>query len=106
MSSPGHWRRDSVRKRVDISVGYSHVQDIGDGRATPLGTGAYTSMPALLEAQTFPLRFLPPQARLSLRLTPKIRWNVGYQYYGYHEDFAALQNYRAHTGYSSVSWSF
>ena len=98
--------RFTVRKRVDISVGYSHVQDVGDGRATPLGSGAYTSQSALLAAQTFPLRFLSPQARLSLRITRKIRWNVGYQYYGYREDFLALQNYRAHTGYSSVSWSF
>jgi hypothetical protein len=45
-------------------------------------------------------------ARLSIRITPKVRWNAGYQYYGYREDFSAAQNYRAHTGYSSVSWSF
>ena len=96
----------SVRKRADISVGYSHIQDVGDGRATAEGTSTVTSLPALLEAQTFPLRFLSPQARLSLRLTPKIRWNVGYQYYGYREQFATNQNYRANTGYSSVSWSF
>jgi hypothetical protein len=98
--------RFTVRKRVDISVGYSHVQDVGDGRATPQGAGLYTSQPALLAAQTFPLRFLSPQARLSLRITAKIRWNVGYQYYGYREDFSTSQDYRAHTGYSSVSWSF
>jgi len=98
--------RFTVRRRVDISVCYSHVQDVGDGRATPLESGAYTFQSALLAAQTFPLRFLSPQARLSLRITPKIRWNAGYQYYGYREDFSALQNYRAHTGYSSVSWSF
>jgi hypothetical protein len=60
----------------------------------------------LLAAQTFPLRYLSPSARLSIRITPKLRWNVGYQYYGYREDFSAVQNYRAHTGYSSVSWSF
>jgi hypothetical protein len=98
--------RFSVRKRVDVSVGYSHVQDVGDGRATAAGTGLATSLPSLLAAQTFPLRFLSPQARLSLRITPKIRWNVGYQYYGYREDFSTSQDYRAHTGYSSVSWSF
>jgi hypothetical protein len=98
--------RFTVRKRVDVSVGYSHVQDVGDGRATPAGSGLYTSQPAFLAAQTFPLRFVSPQARLSIRITPKIRWNTGYQYYGYREEFAANQNYRAHTGYSSVSWSF
>ena len=70
------------------------------------GPALYTSLPALLAAQTFPLRYLSPQARLSLRITPKIRWNAGYQYYGYREEFSTLQNYRAHTGYSSISWSF
>jgi hypothetical protein len=95
-----------VRKRADILMGYSHIQDAGDGRATAAGAGLYTTQPALLAAQTFPLRFLSPQARLSLRLTPKLRWNAGYQYYGYREDFLTQQNYRAHTGYSSVSWSF
>jgi hypothetical protein len=98
--------RFTVRKRADIALGYSHVQDAGDGRSSPLGSGAYTSQPALLAAQTFPLRYLSPSARLSIRITPKLRWNVGYQYYGYREDFSAVQNYRAHTGYSSVSWSF
>ncbi len=98
--------RFTVRKRTDVSVGYSHVQDVGDGRATAVGDGLYTSQPAFQAAQTFPLRFLSPQARISFRITPKIRWNAGYQYYGYREDFATAQNYRAHTGYSSVSWSF
>ena len=61
-------------------------------------------------AQTFPLRYLSPQGRISVRINEKLRWNAGYQYYGYHEDFSVLQstsqNYRAHTGYSSVLWSF
>ncbi len=98
--------RFTVARRVDLSVGYSHVQDLGDGRATPLQGAAVTNQPAFLAAQTFPLRFLSPQARFSLRLTNRVRWNTGYQYYGYREHFAALQSYRAHTGYSSVSWSF
>jgi hypothetical protein len=98
--------RFTIRKRADVSVGYSHVQDVGDGRATAVGSGLYTAQPAFQAAQTFPLRFLSPQARISFRITQKIRWNAGYQYYGYREDFATAQNYRAHTGYSSVSWSF
>jgi hypothetical protein len=98
--------RFTVRKRADISVGYSHVQDVGDGRATAQGSGLYTAQPAFQAAQTFPLRFLSPQARISFRITQKIRWNAGYQYYGYRENFLTAQNYRAHTGYSSVSWSF
>ena len=47
-----------------------------------------------------------PLVRLSVKVNAQLRWNVGYQYYGYHEDFLALQNFRAQTGYSSLSWSF
>jgi hypothetical protein len=98
--------RFEIRRRADISIGYSHIQDLGDGRATAVGSAIDSGLPAFQAAQTFPLRFNSPQARLSVILTPKIRWNAGYQFYGYREEFATLQNYRAHTGYSSVSWSF
>jgi hypothetical protein len=119
--------RFAITKRADISVGYSHVQDVGDGRSNPLGAveggtvvlspiasgpGVISGiLPATLPtqfyaAQTFPLRFESPQARLSIRINRQIRWNAGYQYYGYNEQFSALQNFRAHTGFSSVSWAF
>ncbi len=98
--------RFSIRKRADVYAGYSHVQDIGDGRATPLGAGLYSALPAFQAAQTFPLRYLSPQARLSIRITSKVRWNAGYQYYGYREQFSSLQDYRAHTGFSSFAFSF
>ena len=47
--------------------------------------------------------------RLTIPINKKIKWNAGYQYYGYHEDFGLnsyLQNYHAHTGYTSVLWAF
>ena len=50
--------------------------------------------------------------RFSVSITNRVRWNVGYQYYGYREDFFTGQNglpdpgYRATTGYTSVLWSF
>jgi len=59
--------------------------------------------------QTFPLSFQSPMARVSVRISPKVRWNVGWQFYNYHEDFglfSTYQNYHAHTGYTSVLWSF
>jgi hypothetical protein len=96
-----------VRKRADILVGLSYVQDFGDGRSNPLVSPVTTNLPpAFIVAQTFPLRFISPLARLSIPIRPRIRWNFGYQYYGYREDFSSLQNYRANTGYSSISWSF
>ncbi len=109
--------RFAIMKRADISVGFSDVQDVGDGRSSPLGslTGVISATPPIgatvlptqfLAAQTFPLRFLSPQARLSIRINRLIRWNAGYQYYGYHEQFSALQDFRANTGYTSISWAF
>jgi len=39
-----------------------------------------------------------------------LRWNVAYQYYGYRQDFATRiipnQGYRAHTGFTSLTWAF
>jgi hypothetical protein len=44
-----------------------------------------------------------------VRITPKLRWNAGWQFYNYHEEFGVLgynQNFHAHTGYTSVTWAF
>jgi hypothetical protein len=98
--------RFAIGKRADLYVGYSHVQDTGDGRATSTATAVTEPLLALQAVQTFPLKFLSPQARLSIRLNRLMRWNVGYQYYGYNEQFSNLQDFHAHTGYSSVSWAF
>ena len=46
---------------------------------------------------------------LSIRITPKVRWNAGYQFYNYEQQsnpFGFFQNFRANTGYTSVLWSF
>jgi hypothetical protein len=99
--------RFAVGKRIDLSIGFNIVQDVGDGRATATSAPTiYTSNPAFIAAQTFPLRYLSPQAKVSFKITERIRWNAGYQYYGYREDFSSLQNFLANTGYTSVSWSF
>ena len=98
--------RFRILKRVDFFAGYSLVKDTGDGRATAVGTSAAVSIPAFAAAQTFPLRYVSPSTRLSVRLHTKLRWNAGYQYYGYREEFFSRQNYRAHTGYISLLWTF
>jgi hypothetical protein len=45
-------------------------------------------------------------ARLSVKINERLRWNAGYQYYGYRSDFASLLGYRANTGYTSLAFSF
>ncbi len=93
--------RFALASRADFSLGYMRVQDTGDGRAQlAAGAGAFPS------AQVLPLTFDSPQARVSIRLHSRLRLNFGYQYYRYAEEFSALRGYRAHTGFSSMLWSF
>ena len=101
--------RYAVAKRADLYVGYTITKDTGDGRAS--ATNGVTDPAGALFAgvQTFPLSYQSPLARVSVRIMPKLRWNVGYQYYNYHEQFQILgnyQNFHAHTGYTSVTWMF
>jgi len=102
--------RFTLGRRADLYLGYSHVQDTGDGRNNPFGAGFGTDVPEFQAAQTFPMKFQSPVGRFSVKINNRIRWNVGYQYYGYHEEFTGQftenQAYRAHTGYTSVLFSF
>lgn len=125
--------RFAIGHRADLYFGYSIVKDTGDGRATPspavsgipagtiggpIVTGGQTSggvvvgdpTTSLLESvQTFPLTYQSPLARISYRITPKVRWNFGWQYYDYAEQFHIFgynRDFHANTGFSSVLWSF
>jgi len=102
--------RFGLKKRADLYVGYSITRDAGDGRSSAVPPAATGPVQTLFgSVQTFPLSFESPLARLSVRVSPKLRWNAGYQFYRYREDFGLLgqfQNYRANTGYTSLSWSF
>ncbi|MBZ5636614.1 MAG: hypothetical protein LAO55_26105 [Acidobacteriia bacterium] len=97
--------RYEIRRRIDVYAGYTGVQDLGDGRGT--ATAGVGSAPALFQAvQTFPVAFQSPMARVSVKINGKLRWNAGYQYYAYRQDFTSLLGYRANTGYTSLSFSF
>ena len=75
--------RVAVLKRADVLVGYSITKDTGDGR-----TASSNPIQQLLSSvQTFPLTYQSPMARVSVRVSRKVRWNAGWQYYGYGEDF-------------------
>jgi hypothetical protein len=90
----------TILRRADLYAGYSHTEDAGDGRTT-------LDVPVpFREVQIFPMAFASPLARLSLRVNNKLRWNVGWQFYRYRETLLARENYRAHTGYTSLLWSF
>ncbi len=93
-------------KRLDLMAGYSQVQDLGDGRNAAATTVVGPNLIPFQTAQTFPLRFLSPVGRVSFSISERLKWNVGYQYFGYHEAFSSGENYLAHTGYTSLLWSF
>ena len=107
----------AVAKRADVYVGYTITKDTGDGRAvatagvtvTDPTTAANPAAALFAGVQTFPLSYQSPLARVSVRLSPKLRWNTGWQFYNYHEEFGILgyyQNFHANTGYTSVTWAF
>jgi hypothetical protein len=100
--------RVAASKRVDLFVGYTIVKDTGDGRSSLAAPSLRADQVAFYQAQTFPLSYQSPHGRLSIRLRENLRWNAGYQFYGYREKFFQLtnQNYRAHTGFTSLLWSF
>lgn len=87
--------------RVDLSLGYSRTQDVG-GRlpAAPPPASAFAP------PRQLPMLFESSFGRLSVRLHDKLRWNFGYQYYRYAEDQLRVQNYFAHTGFTSLLWTF
>ncbi|MBK9168331.1 MAG: hypothetical protein IPM24_12795 [Bryobacterales bacterium] len=97
-------------RRADFFAGYSIVEDTGDGRrSNTFGPETPPLQALLLPVQTFPLRYQSPLARISVPLRPDFRFNFGWQMYHYRENFpitAPAQNYRAHTGFASASWSF
>lgn len=99
--------RIALRKGAELYLGYNITLDTGDGRSGLLPAGTVGAL--LYNVQTFPLSFQTPLVRLTIPITSKIKWNAGYQYYGYHEEFglySILENYHAHTGYTSVLWAF
>ncbi len=98
--------RVSFGSRAQFQAGYTRVED----RARGVGRVGLPGLPAnlnqaLLQAQAFPMVYQAPLARFTLRLHEKLNWNAGFQYYRYREDLVS-QNYRAHTGFTSLTWSF
>jgi hypothetical protein len=99
-----------VQRRADVYLGYTIDKDTGDGRSTQVPANVTNPVTALLDSvQTFPLSYQSPFARVSIKLTPKVRWNAGFQFYNYNEEFHLFgfnQNFHAPTGFTSVLWSF
>lgn len=95
--------RFALLSKLDLFTGFSITKDTAQ---TQPGFVTGDTQNVFAAAQAFPLTFLSPQVRLSYRLRENLRWNFGYQHYNYAEAQYSIQDYRAHTGYLSVLWSF
>lgn len=101
--------RTSLKDRVTLYAGYTITHDTGDGRgAQNLGlTDPAASFWAA--ASTFPMFYQAPLARISIKLSPRVQWNAGWEFYFYNQMFAYFgyqPYYRAQTGYTSLSVTF
>ena len=107
---------DSARNQLDErysrqilfrGIGAEGQQKLSAARVAIVGCGATGSaLPLLQGVQTFPVAYQSPVARISVVIRDNLRWNFGYQYYGYRQQFEPGLNFRANTGYSSLSFSF
>jgi hypothetical protein len=81
-------------KRISLYASYRIDDDRGQG-------DRFSLLPQNI-ISSYPMTFHSPEARVTVRVTKNIDWNVGYQFYDYHEKFQATQNYRAHLPYTSL----
>lgn len=97
----------NIRRKVELMAGFVQTVDTAGTNDVRADVAANPDTRALfLSAQVFPLTYQSPMARISFVLHPKIRWNFAWQYYDYHERLLQYQDYSAHTGYVSLSYSF
>ena len=98
--------RTSFKDRVTLYAGYTITRDTGDGRRVQNVGLTDPAASFLAAASTFPMFYQAPLARISIRLSPRIQWNVGWEFYFYNQMFAYFgyqPYYRAQTGYASLS---
>lgn len=89
----------NIKNRADVYAGWTRLSDQGGSRLA-------TALPYLQTVQAFPFLYHSPMVRLSIPITRKIRWNAGYQFYGYGEAALPSQNYQANTAFTSLLWAF
>jgi len=104
-----------LMKRVGLFVSYRIDTDGGQGDLRIMRPQDIVS--------SYPFTFHQPEARLAVKLTKNIDWNLGYQYYSYSEKqyplpFTSInsstlipkqianQNYTAHLPYTSLTFYF
>jgi hypothetical protein len=86
-----------VLPRLGFYGGYRIHNDPGQGDRLPTPTVFIGS---------FPYQFQSPEAKFVVKLSNRIDWIAGYQYWDYQESFPNLQRYEAHLPYTSLRFHF
>jgi len=89
-----------LHPRASLYASYRINKDTGQGDrvADPTGNPGFLIV-------SYPMSFQSPEARLAIKLTRHIDWNVGYQYFNYNESTLVgprPENYHAHLPYTSL----
>jgi hypothetical protein len=90
----GYWR---PLRRLGVYAGYRIHNDPGQGDRT--------SEPSVIVG-SFPYQFQTPEAKVVVKLSNRIDWIAGYQFFDYQESFPNLQRYEAHLPYTSLRFYF
>lgn len=70
--------------RLSFYAGYRINKDPGQGNLVAATTNTIIS--------SVPINFQNPEARVAFKISRRVEWNVGYQYYAYNERFLSTQN--------------
>ena len=88
--------------RVSLYASYRIDRDKGQGSRVTLPTTL--ANPNIIGS--YPIRYTTPEFRVAFKITRHVDWNVGYQYYDYHDIQTPFENYKAHLPYTSLRWYF
>ncbi len=90
-------------RRVGVYASYSIHHDPGQqDRVADLTAPNLTD----LFITSFPYQYQAPEVRVSVRITDRLDWIAGYQYFDYKEKFVNAQYYQAHLPYTSLRFYF
>ncbi|MDD5542800.1 MAG: hypothetical protein PHX83_06460 [Acidobacteriia bacterium] len=87
-----------LHKRATLFLAYRISKDLGQGNRVASSPNQILS--------SYPLSFQSPEARLTVKVREHVDWNLGWQYFSYHEKLLNIQNYHANLPYTSVRFTF
>ena len=85
-------------KRVSLYASYR--LDLDRGQGNRVSSPITITNPNFITS--YPMQFNTPEIRVAFRINRNIDWNVGAQYYNYHDTQTPFENYKAFLPYTSL----